>query len=82
MATSPECVRVAFGAARTFSDLALDALREAVLLIDIRQHHKPVLLANAAAGRFFADGADGEGAKALLPHFAKVGSQTDPGKGQ
>ena len=57
MATSPECVRVVLGAARTFSDLALDALREAVLLIDTRQHHKPVLLANAAAARFFVDGA-------------------------
>ncbi len=57
MATAPESVRVVLGAARTFSEIALDALREAVLLIDIRRHHKPVLLANAAAGRFFVHGA-------------------------
>jgi len=58
MATSPECVGAVLGAARTFSDLALDALGEAVLLIDTRRHHKPVLLANAAAARFFVDGAE------------------------
>jgi len=58
MAKSPEFVRVVLGTARTFSDIALDALREAVLLIDTRQHHKPVLLANAAARCFFVGPAD------------------------
>src|SRR5271166_6168722 len=58
MATSPEFVRVVLGTARTFSDIALDTLREAVLLIDTRLHHKPVLLANAAARRFFVGPAD------------------------
>lgn len=59
MATSPDCVRVVLAAARTISDFALDALREAVLLIDTRPAHLPVLLANAAARRLFVEAPDG-----------------------
>lgn len=53
MATSPERVLAVGGTARTLSEVALDGLREAVLLVDTRHARRPVLLANAAARRLF-----------------------------
>jgi PAS domain S-box-containing protein len=53
MATAPEQLRVASHGARTYSEWVLDGLTEALLLVDIRPAHKPVLLANAAARQFF-----------------------------
>jgi PAS domain S-box-containing protein len=49
MATSPDFLRFASNAARTVADTALDSLRDAVLVVDARQKHFPVVLANAAA---------------------------------
>jgi PAS domain S-box-containing protein len=56
MATSAEFVH-AESAVRNFADMVLDGLPEAVLLVDTYPPHKPVVLANAAAGRWFADSA-------------------------
>lgn len=53
MATAPEQLRVPARGARTYSELVLDGLAEAVLLVDTRAAHKPVVLANAAAQQFF-----------------------------
>jgi PAS domain S-box-containing protein len=49
MATSPDFVRIASNAARALTDTALDSLRDAVLVVDVRHKHLPVVLANAAA---------------------------------
>jgi len=49
MATSPDFLRIASSAARTLTDTALDCLRDAVLVVDVRHKHLPVVLANAAA---------------------------------
>jgi PAS domain S-box-containing protein len=49
MATSPDFLRLASNAARTLAGTALDSLRDAVLVVDARQKHLPVVLANAAA---------------------------------
>ena len=49
MATSPDFLRLASNATRTLADTALDSLRDAVLVVDARQKHLPVVLANAAA---------------------------------
>jgi len=49
MATSPDFLRIASSAARTLTDTALDSLRDAVLVVDVRHKHLPVVLANAAA---------------------------------
>ena len=49
MATSPDFLRLASNAARTLAGTALDSLRDAVLVVDARQKHLTVVLANAAA---------------------------------
>ncbi|HEX3397613.1 MAG TPA: PAS domain-containing protein [Steroidobacteraceae bacterium] len=49
MATSPDFLRIASSAARALADTALDSLRDAVLVVDARHKHLPVVLANAAA---------------------------------
>ena len=49
MATSPDYLRIASSAARALADTALDSLRDAVLVVDVRHKHLPVVLANAAA---------------------------------
>ena len=49
MATSPDFLRLASNTARTLAGTALDSLRDAVLVVDARQKHLPVVLANAAA---------------------------------
>src|SRR5277367_1141089 len=49
MATSPDFLRLATNATRALSDTALDALRDAVLIVDARPKQLPLVLANAAA---------------------------------
>ena len=51
MASSPEFIRLATSSSRALADTALDSLREAVVIVDARHPHFPVVLANAAARR-------------------------------
>src|SRR6202012_5866008 len=51
MATSPDFLRLASSAARALADTALDSLRDAVLVVDSRHRHLPIVLANEAARR-------------------------------
>src|SRR5260221_12812496 len=53
MATSPDYARVASSATRALTDAIFDALREAVLVVDTRSKHLPIVLANSAARRCF-----------------------------
>jgi PAS domain S-box-containing protein len=59
MATSPDFLRLASNAARALADTALDSLRDAVLVVDARHKHVPVVLANTAARQCLAASADG-----------------------
>src|SRR5258708_7653989 len=52
MATSPDFLRLATNATRVLADTALDSLRDAVLVVDARHKHLPVVLANATARRY------------------------------
>jgi PAS domain S-box-containing protein len=56
MATSPDYLRLATSSARALADAALDGLREAVVVVDARHRHLPVVLVNAAARRCLASG--------------------------
>src|ERR1700749_3633376 len=67
MATSPDFLRLASSAARTLADTALDSLRDAVLVVDARYKHLPVVLANDAARRHLAD--DGVLVEVPLPRL-------------
>jgi PAS domain S-box-containing protein len=49
MATSPDFLRLAASASRALADVALDSLRDAVLVVDFRHKQAPVVLANSAA---------------------------------
>ena len=49
MATSPDFLRLATSAARALADTALDNLRDAALVVDVRHKHLPIVLANEAA---------------------------------
>ena len=49
MARSPDYVRLATSATRTLAEAAFDNVREAVLVVDARTKHLPLVLANAAA---------------------------------
>jgi PAS domain S-box-containing protein len=49
MATSPDFLRLASSATRALADTALDSLRDAVLVVDARHRHFPIILANAAS---------------------------------
>ncbi len=53
MATTPDYVRLAGGARRTLTDAIFDALREAVLVVDTRSKHLPIVMANSAAHQCF-----------------------------
>jgi hypothetical protein len=55
MATSPDFLRLASSAGRALADTALDSLRDAVLVVDARHKHWPVVLANVAARRCLLD---------------------------
>jgi PAS domain S-box-containing protein len=58
MARTPDYVRLAATASRTLVEAAFDSVREAVLIVDTRRKHVPVVLANASARRHLAAGAD------------------------
>src|ERR1700734_231997 len=49
MARSPDYLRLPTNATRTLAEAAFDGIREAVLVVDMRAKHLPVVLANAAA---------------------------------
>src|SRR5258707_12560753 len=51
MATSPDYLRLATSSTRALADTALDSLRDAVVVVDARHKHLPVVLANGAARR-------------------------------
>jgi PAS domain S-box-containing protein len=58
MATSPDFLRLATNATRALADTALDSLREAVLVVDARHKHLPIVLANASARRALSGHSD------------------------
>ncbi len=58
MARTPDYVRLATTASRTLAETAFDSVREAVLIVDTRPKHMPVVVANAAARRCLAPDAD------------------------
>jgi PAS domain S-box-containing protein len=49
MATSPDYLRLATSSTLALADTALDSLRDAVVIVDARHKHLPVVLANATA---------------------------------
>ena len=51
MVTSPEPAGTPRAAAASLADIALDGMREAVLIVNSRQRERPVLFANQAARR-------------------------------
>ena len=51
MATSPDHLRLGTSATGPIGDIALEAAREAIVIVDVGQHHLPVVLGNAAARR-------------------------------
>jgi PAS domain S-box-containing protein len=61
MATSPDFLRLATNATRALADTALDSLRDAVLVVDARHRHLPVVLANATARRCLTGDSDTPG---------------------
>jgi hypothetical protein len=61
MATSPGYVRLASSVMRPLADSAFDALRDAVIVVDTRLTHLPLILANAAARRCFHGDANTSG---------------------
>ena len=60
MATSSEAVRAATSPLRPLADLAFEALREAVIVVDTRRATLPVVLANASARRCVLREADSD----------------------
>lgn len=76
MATSADFVREASGASRPLADNIIDALREAVVIVDVNDPKFPVVLANSAAERCFADG---RSPRSLVqcPLHALLGPATD-----
>jgi PAS domain S-box-containing protein len=75
MATSPDFVRIASGATRPLAETAFDVLREAVLIVDARPKHLPVVLANATARRCLLGDVGGCLVESSL--YSLLGSATD-----
>jgi PAS domain S-box-containing protein len=61
MATSPDYLRLATSSSRPLADTALDSLRDAVVVVDTRHKHVPVVLANATARRCLSPQSDSLG---------------------
>jgi PAS domain S-box-containing protein len=76
MATSPDYVRAASSAARALTDAIFDALRDAVLVVDTRSKHLPILLANSTARRCFLGDPD-SGLLIDCSLYSLLGSTTD-----
>jgi PAS domain S-box-containing protein len=70
MATSPDYLRLAANATRALADTALDSMRHAVLVVDARHKHLPLVLANAAARRCLA--AEGNDATLIEAPLARL----------
>src|SRR5471030_3254364 len=68
MATSPDYLRLATSSTRALADTALDSLRDAVLVVDARHKHFPVVLANATARRCLTTESDAVGLVESLLH--------------
>jgi PAS domain S-box-containing protein len=75
MATSPDYLRLATNATRALADTALDCLRDAVLVVDARHKHLPLVLANAAARRCLAAEND-EGILIAVPLARLLGTES------
>jgi len=58
MARTPDYLRLATTASRTLAEAAFDSVREAVLIVDVRPKHFPVVLANASARGCLGSAAD------------------------
>src|SRR5882724_6421916 len=52
MATSPDYLRLVANATHALADTALDSLRDAVLVVDARHRHVPLVLANETARHY------------------------------
>jgi PAS domain S-box-containing protein len=76
MATSPDYVRLASGATRALTDAIFDVLSEAVLVVDTRSKHLPIVLANSAARRCFLGDPD-SGSLIDCSLYSLLGSSTD-----
>jgi PAS domain S-box-containing protein len=75
MATSPDFIRLATNATRALADTALDSLRDAVLIVDVRHKHFPLVLTNAAARESLApDPGPGELIETPLANFLGASS--------
>src|SRR5882757_7894441 len=77
MATSPDYVRLASSATRPLTDAIFDALREAVLVVDTRARHLPIVLANSAARRCVLGNPDA-GSLIDCSLYSLLASPTDP----
>jgi PAS domain S-box-containing protein len=60
MARTPEYLRLATSATRTLAEAAFDRFRDAVLVVDTRRKHLPVVLANAAAASCLSSDGDAD----------------------
>jgi len=76
MATSPDYLRLATSSTRALSDTALDSLRDAVVVVDARYKHLPVLLANASARRCLTMESDALGLLETPLHRWLAGAST------
>src|ERR1700693_5630736 len=76
MATSPEYVRFANSATRALTDAIFDVLRDAVLVVDTRSKHLPIVLANSVARRCFLGDPDA-GSLIDCSLYSLLGSSTD-----
>src|ERR1700676_3521873 len=76
MAISPDYVRLASSATRALTDVIFDALREAVLVVNTRSKHLPIVLANSAARRCFLGDPDA-GSLIDCSLYSLLGSSTD-----
>ncbi len=74
MATSPDYLRLATSASRALADTALDSLQNAVLVVDIRHKHLPLVLCNTSARRCLASGEASLALDAPLGRFLGAGS--------
>src|SRR5206468_12727006 len=76
MATSPDFVRLAGSATRALTEAIFDALRDAVLVVDTRSKHLPVVIANSTARRCFLGDPDA-GSLVDCSLYSLLGSSTD-----
>ena len=60
MARSPDYVRLATSATRTLAEAAFDNVPDAVVVVDTRPKHLPLVLANAAARGCLAADSDSQ----------------------